>query len=93
RALIRDQNRGLLHLYADVETGRLLGVEMCAPDGEHLGHLLAWAIQRDMSVFDTLKMPFYHPVIEEGLRDALKQAAARVRKKPHFPEMAFCENE
>lgn len=90
RALIRDQDRGLLHLYADGETGRLLGAEMCAPDGEHLGHLLAWAIQRDMSVFDALKMPFYHPVIEEGLRDALKHAAARVRKKPHFPEMAFC---
>jgi len=91
RALIRDQNRGLLHVYADVETGRLLGTEMCAPDGEHLAHLLAWAIQQGLSVFDVLKMPFYHPMLEENLRDALKHAASRVQEKPHFPEMAFCE--
>jgi len=91
RALIRDQNHGLLHVYADIETGRLLGAEMYAPDGEHLGHLLAWAMQQDMSVFNALKMPFYHPVIEEGLRDALKHAASKVRTKPHFPEMGFCE--
>jgi dihydrolipoamide dehydrogenase len=89
RAIIRDQNRGLLHIYAEATTGRLLGAEMCAPAGEHLGHLLAWAIQQDMTVFDVLKMPFYHPVIEEGLRDALKHAASRVHEKPHFPEMDF----
>lgn len=77
----------------DFSTGRLLGAEMCAPDGEHLGHVLSWAIQQDMTVFDVLKMPFYHPVIEEGLRDALKHAAARVQEKPHFPEMAFCEKQ
>jgi dihydrolipoamide dehydrogenase len=93
RAMIRDQNHGLLHVYADAGSGRLLGSEMCAPDGEHLGHLLAWAIQQGMSVFDALKMPFYHPVIEEGLRDALKHAASRVREKPEFAEIAPYEKE
>jgi dihydrolipoamide dehydrogenase len=93
RAMIRNQNRGLLHVYVDAGNGRLLGAEMCAPDGEHVGHLLAWAIQQGMSVFDALKMPFYHPVIEEGLRDALKHAASRVKAKPDFPEMAFCEKQ
>lgn len=91
RAIIRNQDKGLLHLYADAKSGRLLGAEMCAPDGEHLGHLLSWAMQQGMCVFDALKMPFYHPVIEEGLRDALKHASSRVREKPHFPEMAFVE--
>ena len=91
RAVIRDENVGLMRLYAEAETGRLLGTEMVAPAGEHLGHLLAWAMQRELTVFDVLRMPFYHPVIEEGLRSALQDAAAKVRQSPHFPEMAFCD--
>lgn len=91
RAVIRDQNVGLIRIYAEPQTGRLLGTEMFAPDGEHLGHLLAWAIQQHLTVFDVLKMPFYHPVIEEGLRTALQELAAQAHDKPHFPEMAFCD--
>jgi len=75
RALIREENRGLLKLYADRETGKLLGSEMFAPAGEHLGHLIAWSIQQQQTVHDILKMPFYHPVIEEGLRSAVSDIA------------------
>jgi dihydrolipoamide dehydrogenase len=45
---------------------------MFGPGAEHLGHLLAWAVQQRMTVSDMLDMPFYHPVIEEGLRTALR---------------------
>jgi dihydrolipoamide dehydrogenase len=91
RAVILDQNVGLMRIYAEPRKGRLLGTEMFAPDGEHLGHLLAWAIQQQLTVFDVLRLPFYHPVIEEGLRTALQELAAQVRDKPGFPEMAFCD--
>ena len=47
--------------------GRIAGAEMIGPDAEHLAHLLAWAIQAEMTVARALEMPFYHPVIEEGL--------------------------
>lgn len=72
------RNRGLLHVYADVATGRLLGAEMIGPDAEHLAHLLAWAIQAGFTVGQTLAMPFYHPVVEEGLRTALRHAHAKL---------------
>ena len=91
RAVIRDQNVGLMRIYAVPQTGRLLGTVMFVPDGEHLGHLLAWAIQQRLTVFDVLRLPFYHPVIEEGLRTALQALAEQVGDKPHFPEMAFCD--
>jgi dihydrolipoamide dehydrogenase len=45
---------------------------MFGPAAEHIGHLLAWAAQKRMTVADMLDMPFYHPVIEEGLRTALR---------------------
>ena len=78
RSRIILRNKGLLHLYADAMTGRLLGAEMIGPDVEHLAHLVAWAIQSAMTVAQALEMPFYHPVIEEGLRTALRDARAQV---------------
>jgi dihydrolipoamide dehydrogenase len=79
RALIMAKNKGMLRVYADQASGRLLGAAMIAPRGENLGHLLAWSIQQNLSVFDLLKMPYYHPVIEEALQAALYDLAAKVR--------------
>ncbi len=76
RSRVMRENRGLLHVYADRETGRLLGAEIAGPRAEHLGHLLAWAHQQRMTVPQMLTMPFYHPVVEEGLRTALRDAAS-----------------
>lgn len=80
RSRVLLQNRGLLHLYAERSTGRLLGAEMAGPRAEHLGHLLAWAHQQRLTVAEMLAMPFYHPVIEEGLRTALRDAAAQLSR-------------
>jgi dihydrolipoamide dehydrogenase len=77
RSRVMRQNRGLLHVYADAKTGKLLGAQACGPAAEHLGHLLAWALQLELCVDDMLKLPFYHPVVEEGLRTALKEASAK----------------
>ncbi len=78
RSRVMLRNRGLLHVYADAATGRLLGAEMIGPDAEHLAHLLAWAIQSGLTVREALERPFYHPVVEEGLRTALRDAAAKL---------------
>ena len=63
---------------------------MCSPDAEHMAHLLALAIDRSLTVHDMLRMPFYHPVLEEGLRTALR---ALSKQLPHCREsdLAGCE--
>lgn len=78
RARVMLRNKGLLHVYAETATGRFIGAEMLGPDAEHIGHLLAWARQMDLTVAQMLDMPFYHPVVEEGLRTALRDAQARL---------------
>jgi dihydrolipoamide dehydrogenase len=82
RARIMLRNKGLLTVYADLATGRFLGAEMLVPAAEHLAHLLAWALQNRMTVDQMLEMPFYHPVIEEGLRTALRELERRLRAAP-----------
>jgi dihydrolipoamide dehydrogenase len=78
RSRVMLRNQGLLHLYAERGTGRFLGAEMIGPDAEHIAHLLAWALQAGMTVAQMLDMPFYHPVVEEGLRTALRDAATKL---------------
>ncbi|MBO3708026.1 MAG: dihydrolipoyl dehydrogenase, partial [Candidatus Accumulibacter sp.] len=80
--------RGALHLYAERRSGRLLGAEMLGPAAEHLGHLLAWSVQRGDSVQEMLDSPFYHPVIEEGLRTALRGLQRALRMGP--PPVEHC---
>lgn len=72
------QNRGLLRVYATESSGQFIGAEMIGPRNEHLAHLLAWACQNKMTIERMLEMPFYHPVIEEGVRTALRQAKANL---------------
>lgn len=81
RSRVMLKNKGLLRIYADADTGCFLGAEMFGPRAEHLGHLLAWAHQTGTSVAQMLEMPFYHPVVEEGLRTALRDADAALRQR------------
>lgn len=78
RARAAQRNEGRLSVYADAASGRLLGAELCAPAGEHLAHLLALAVSQNLSVAQVLAMPIYHPVLEEGLRSALRDAARQL---------------
>jgi dihydrolipoamide dehydrogenase len=81
RALIMGKNKGLLRVYADKSSGRILGSEMIGPKGENLAHLLCWCIEQGLTVGQLLRMPFYHPVIEEALQAALYDLYGKVDAK------------
>lgn len=74
RARIMDRAAGGLRIYAD-ERGRLVGAEMLGPAAEHLGHILALAIQEGWTAKALRDRPFYHPTLEEALDTALAQIA------------------
>jgi dihydrolipoamide dehydrogenase len=78
RTLMMARNRGVIRLYAQRGSGRLLGASMVGPRVEHLAHLVAWSVQQGHTVQYMQQMPFYHPVIEEALQGALKDTAQRV---------------
>lgn len=90
RALTEGRNAGALHVYFDRTSMKLLGAELAAPDGEHLAHLLAWAIQQELSIDELLQMPFYHPVVEEGLRSALHDARRQLPQARPLIDLPLC---
>ena len=82
RSRVMGRNQGALHVYGEHGSGRFLGAEMIGPAAEHIGHLLAWSAQRGDSVQQMVDSPFYHPVVEEGLRTALRQLQHELRMGP-----------
>jgi len=79
RARVINRATGLVRLYADRRSCTLIGAEMFGPQIEHLAHLLAWSIEQRLSVQRLLQMPFYHPVLEEGLRTGLRKLAKQLQ--------------
>jgi dihydrolipoamide dehydrogenase len=89
RALIMGKNKGMLNLYADKSSGRLLGACMAAPHGEHLGHLLNWCIEQQLTILQMVRMPFYHPVLEEAIQPVLRDLVAQSdwHDSPYPPDL------
>lgn len=93
RSIVKLKEQGLLHVYVHENTNELLGAEIHAPSGEHIAHLLSWAMAMKLTVFESLRMPFYHPVIEEGLRTALRDAAKKLESfSQHSEELFRCDD-
>ncbi len=85
RAMIMGKNRGMLRVYADKKSGKLLGSEMFCTKAENLGHLLVWSLQQGLTIGQMLQMPFYHPVIEEAMQAALYDCYSKVEEKNAGP--------
>lgn len=82
RSRVMLQNSGLIRVYAEFRSGRFLGAEMIGPRAEHISHLLSWAVQARLTVNTMLDMPFYHPVVEEGVRTALRDLGHHLANEP-----------
>ncbi|BES73404.1 dihydrolipoyl dehydrogenase [Marinobacter nanhaiticus D15-8W] len=84
RSRVIGKDRGILKVYGEHGSGLFLGAEIFGPAAEHIGHLLAWAAQKHMTVSEMLDMPFYHPVIEEGVRSALRDLNRKLNIGPEL---------
>lgn len=82
RSRVLTDREGVLRLYADKNSGKLLGASMIGVRGEHVAQLLALAIERGETAHSLLQLAFYHPVVEEIIQSALQDIAK------HIPEAA-----
>ncbi len=58
--------------------GKVLGAAIVSIRGEHIAHLLAWAISKNKTIQDMLQMPYYHPVIEEAMQACLYNVKSKL---------------
>lgn len=84
RSRIITNKSGLLRIYADKETGQVLGGAMVGAKAEHIGQFLALAVSQKATVHQLLAAPYYHPVVEEVIQSALEDLAKQV-SLPAYP--------
>jgi len=80
RHKIYDERDGQFSVFAEKESGRILGAEIFGKGAEHFAHYLSLAITHSMTVQNVLKAPFYHPCLEEVMKEALNQARFQLAK-------------
>lgn len=78
RAIVMGQDHGMISLFADKTTKKLMGGELIMPHAEHFTHQLAWAVTQNLTLQQILQQPFYHPVLEEAIENALKGLARQL---------------
>lgn len=83
RSRILSHDDGLLRIYARKDTGKLLGASMIGQRAEHLGQMLALALDQEMTVHQLLQAAYYHPVVEEMIQSALQDVARRMKPSPY----------
>jgi hypothetical protein len=69
----------------------VLGAGLCTPAGEHMAHLLALAPGRGMTVRELLRLPCYHPLLEEGLRSRCSTGMPCWRRSTIPPQYSMPE--
>jgi len=90
RAFLMNKNVGLLNLYVHKSDGKIVGAQMAIPHGEHMAHHLSWAISKDLTVYDMMELPFYHPTLEEGLYALIQKCIKQLGiKKEGILEVPF----
>lgn len=78
RSRVMLKNLGMLNVYFDRQTHKLIGAEMMGPNAENIAHAFAWIMELGVTLEQVLEFPFYHPVVEEGVRTAFRDAATKV---------------
>jgi len=89
RAAVMGRAAGLLRVYGDRDSCTVIGAELFGPRAEHLAHLLAWIVHERVPLPRVLEMPVYHPVLEEGLRTALRDLARKLKVTERCREEDF----
>ncbi len=79
RAHIMDIYKGKLHVYIDKKTRKIVGAELVAPGGEHIAHLIGSFIAAGLTIDEAVRLPYYHPTLEEALAKALGEALGELR--------------
>lgn len=94
RAIVMHEDHGLICLFADKSSKKLLGGEMLMPHAEHFTHLLNWAVEQGMTIEQLMRMPFYHPVLEEAIQSAITKLYHAVytdEEKTQAPELTVMQ--
>lgn len=78
KSILMEAKRGFVRIAADAVTGELLSAEIVGRDAGELIHSFAVAITMNATVFDLLRVPWYHPTLAEIISYPVEEIARRL---------------
>jgi pyruvate/2-oxoglutarate dehydrogenase complex dihydrolipoamide dehydrogenase (E3) component len=78
KSILMEANYGFVHVIADASSGEILGAEIVGRDAGELIHSIAVALTMKATVFDLLKVPWYHPTLSEIISYPLEEIAGKL---------------
>lgn len=78
RSRVMNKNKGILQLYFSKNNKKLVGAQMIGPNAENIAHQINWLIECNINIHKMISLPFYHPVVEEGIRTAIRDAISKI---------------
>ncbi len=78
---------GILALYVDKESHRIMGAELCAREADHLAQFLAFAIRKRTLVEELLDFNFVHLTGEEVLSRAAADAVQKLTGRSGYQRL------
>jgi pyruvate/2-oxoglutarate dehydrogenase complex dihydrolipoamide dehydrogenase (E3) component len=81
RAITMDTQHGLWKLVANAETGEILGSQILGARGDDIIHVISTAMYYHGTVFDLVKMPWYHPTLTEVGLSLARELCGKVEQR------------
>ena len=78
KSILMDANYGYVKVVAEPTRGRILGAEIVGHDAGELIHCFSGPLALRATVFDLLRVPWYHPTLAEIITYPLEEIAARI---------------
>lgn len=71
KATIKNETRGLIWVYVEKSTQKILGVHIVGPQATEIIHMVPTMVRNHMTVDEYLKMVWGHPVLSEIMKEVL----------------------
>ncbi len=81
---VKRKEGGILRLYVDEKSRKIMGCEMCIARAESIANFLALAISKGMTCDDLASFPFHYPTAENAIARACESAIRALSRKDSF---------
>lgn len=79
KSILMEALDGFVRVFADAQSGEILGAEIVGRDAGELIHCFSIALTMKATVFDLVRAPWYHPTLAEILTYPIEEIADTIR--------------
>lgn len=85
----KEESDGLMRMYVDIKSHKLLGAEICSKDALHIGQFLSFAIKMNAKIEDLAYFNFHKVIDEEAIARGAQKALSIIKRNQNKAEFNY----